>query len=158
MNLLILIIVIASILLTVLYILHEINLGKYKMKNNTSLVQKESEERFEKEYPNKSITDLKIEIEKISDMLLDNQESNRYTDKIKDKAKNDIRLDGFRNAIVDNVEIIKYKQGKLKAQVNYVLEKEEEEYTLLMYMNIVKKGRAFLTNYKTIKRSLAKNN
>ena len=83
-------------------------------------------------------------------MLLDNQESNRYTHRIQEKAKNDYKLDEFRNEIPDSVEILDYKKGELKAQVNYILGKTE--YTLIMYMDIVKRGRVFLKNYKSMKR------
>ncbi|MBQ7227789.1 MAG: hypothetical protein IJX05_05265, partial [Clostridia bacterium] len=74
----------------------------------------QSIQNFMKEYPEKSINDLKIEIEKISDMLLDNEESNRYTMKIQEKAKNDSKLDEFRNLIADSVEIIKYEKNNRK--------------------------------------------
>lgn len=85
-------------------------------------------------------------------MLLDNEESNRYTYRIQEQAKNDYRLDEFRDRIADSVEIINYKDGKLKVQVNYPVGKIE--YTLIMYMDIVKKGRVFLKKYKSMKRAL----
>ena len=83
-------------------------------------------------------------------MLLDNQESNRYTYKLQQKAKKDYKLEVFRKEIPNSVEILNYKKGKLKAQVNYML--GQTEYTLIMYMNIVRKGRIFLKNYKSMKR------
>ena len=124
------------------------------MKNN-NIVSEQSIQNFMNEYPEKIINDLKIEIEKISDMLLDNEESNRYTMKIQEKAKNDSKLDEFRNLIADSVEIIKYEKNKMKAQVNYIL--GNIEYTIIMEMKIVNKGRAFLKNYKTIKRVISMN-
>lgn len=153
MKLLIFIVILTSILLSITYILRQINFGKYKMKSNNSVVRQQSIQNFEKEYPEKNINDLKIEIEKISDMLLDNQESNRYTTRIQEKAKNDSKLDEFRDLLVDNVEIIKYKKNKMKAQVNYIL--GNIEYTIVMEMKIVNQGRAFLKNYKTMKRVIA---
>lgn len=153
MKLLIFIVILTSILLSITYILRQINFGKYKMKSNNSVVRQQSIQNFEKEYPEKNINDLKIEIEKISDMLLDNQESNRYTTRIQEKAKNDSKLDEFRDLLVDNVEIIKYKKNKMKAQVNYIL--GNIEYTIVMEMKIVNQGRAFLKNYKTMKRIIA---
>ena len=109
-------------------------------------------EELKKDFPEKDINALKIEIEKISDMLLDNQESNRYTYKIQEKAKNDYKLQEFRNELPDSVEIIDYDSGKLTAQVSYISGKIE--YILIMYMDIVKKGRVFLKKYKSMKRVL----
>lgn len=153
MKLLIFIVILTSILAAITYILCQISFGKYKMKNNNSVIRQQSIQHFEKEYPEKNINDLKIEIEKISDMLLDNQESNRYTSRIQEKAKNDSKLDAFRDLLVDNVEIIKYEKNKMKAQVNYIL--GNIEYTIVMEMKIVNQGRAFLKNYKTMKRVIA---
>jgi hypothetical protein len=140
-----------SILMALGFVLYQTNIGKYKLKfNGKNNNEEENFNNFHKDFPDKDMQSLKIEIEKISDMLLDNQESNRYTYKIQEKAKNDYKLDEFRNEIPDSVDILNYKDGKLKAQVNYLT--DGKECTLIMYMNIVKKGRIFLNNYKTMKR------
>lgn len=151
MELLVFILVPTSILMALAFILYQNNIGKYKLKyTGENQIEEENFDRFQKDFPEKDIDSLKIEIERISDMLLDNQESNRYTYKIQQKAKNDYKLEAFRKEIPDSVEILNYKKGKLKAQVNYVL--GQTEYTLIMYMNIVRKGRIFLKNYKSMKR------
>lgn len=151
MQLLIFIVVLSSSLTALAFILYQTDVGKYKIKcEDKSILENENLSNFKSDYPEKDIDFLKIEIEKISDMLLDNQESNRYTYRIQEKAKNDYKLDEFRNEIPDSVQILDYKDGKLKAQVNYILGKTE--YTLIMYMDIVKKGRVFLKNYKSMKR------
>lgn len=148
---LLIIIILTSILMTLVFVLYQTNIGKYKIKScGKNISEEESLANFQRDFPEKDMNFLKIEIEKISDMLLDNEESNRYTYKIQEKAKNDYKLDEFRNEIADSVEILDYKKGKLKAQVNYLLGKTE--YTLIMYMDIVKKGRVFLKNYKSMKR------
>ena len=146
-----LIVIITSTLITLMLILHEIHFVKYKLRyTEENYIEKESLYRLQNDFPSKDISDLKIEIEKISDMLLDNQESNRYTYNIRQKAKNDYKLEEFRKEIPDSVEILNYKNGKLKAQVNYNL--GQTEYILIMYMNILKRGIVFLNNYKTMKR------
>lgn len=151
MELLVFIVILTSILMALTFVLYQTNIGKYKLKySGKNHVEDEQFSNFQKDFPEKDIESLKIEIEKISDMLLDNQESNRYTHRIQEKAKNDYKLNEFRNEIPDNVEILNYKDGKLKAQVNYVLGKTE--YTLIMYMDTVRKGRIFLKNYKSMKR------
>lgn len=144
-----LIVVFISLILAISIVVYEVKLGKFKSKGN---IEERKIEAFNKDFPNKDIDALKIEIEKISDMLLDNQESNRYTAKIQEKAKNDYKLEEFRDNIADNVEIIDYKNRKLTAQVSYI--SGRIEYTMIMYMDIVNKGRVFLKNYKSMKRVL----
>ena len=151
MELLIFIVVLTSILTALAFVLYQTDIGKYRIRyQEQSSNEEENCNKFKKDFPDKDINSLKIEIEKISDMLLDNEESNRYTYRIQEKAKNDYRLNEFRTEIPDNVRILNYKKGKLKAQVNYVLGKTE--YTLIMYMETVKKGRVFLKDYKSMKR------
>lgn len=148
-----LIIISLSILLAILFILYEAKEGKYKrISNEQNGIEKAKLEEFQKDFPEKDIDALKIEIEKISDMLLDNQESNRYTYKIQEKAKNDYKLQEFRNEIADGVEILDYADGKITAQVSYI--SGRIEYILIMYLDIVKKGRVFLKKYKSMKRVL----
>lgn len=130
-------------------------IGKYKRTNNNNERENELIKRFENEYPNKTAKDLKVEIEKISDMLLGNEESNRYTYRLQEKASNDRKLDKIRTIIPDNVSLLTLKDHKLKAQVNYL--NENKEYTIIMYMNVVAKGRVFLKKYKTMKRILKEN-
>ena len=127
-------------------------IGKYKRTNNNNERENELIKRFENEYPNKTAKDLKVEIEKISDMLLGNEESNRYTYRLQEKASNDRKLDKIRTIIPDNVSLLTLKDHKLKAQVNYL--NENKEYTIIMYMNVVAKGRVFLKKYKTMKREV----
>ena len=126
--------------------------GKYKRANNNHVREEELEKKFENRYTNKTAKDLKIEIEKISDMLLGNEESNRYTYRLQQKASLDKNLDKFRRSIVDSVDIIDLKENSLKAQVNYL--DNNNEYTIIMYMSIVAKGRVFLKKYKTMKREV----
>ena len=127
-------------------------IGKYKRTNNNNEKENELIKRFENEYPNKTAKDLKIEIEKISDMLLGNEESNRYTYRLQEKASNDRKLETIRKIIPDNVSLLTLKDHKLKAQVNYL--NENKEYTIIMYMDVVAKGRVFLKKYKTMKREV----
>ena len=73
-----LIIISLSVLLAVLFILYEAKEGKYKLiTNEENIIEKAKLEEFQKDFPEKDIEALKIEIEKISDMLLDNQEDRK---------------------------------------------------------------------------------
>lgn len=152
MGLLIFIVFLLSILLAGCFAVDEVNKGKYKMINNNTENEENLIKEFESKYPNKTAKDLKIEIEKISDMLLGNEESNRYTYQIQQKASKDVTLDKIRTTVVDSVNLLDFKGNKIKAQVNYL--EENSEYTIIMYMNIVAKGRVFLKNYKTMKRTV----
>lgn len=153
MGLFIFIIILVSIIITLSFILYEFSSSKYKViTKDMSLIEEESLKKFHEDYPEKDLNFLKIEIEKISDMLLSNEESNRYTQKIQEKAFNDYKLNEFRNIIPDDVKIMNYENGQLKAQVNYILGKTE--YILIMYMETVTKGRVYLKKYRSLKRRI----
>lgn len=85
-------------------------------------------------------------------MLLDNEDSNRYTSKVQRMAKEDEELDNIRKNLPNSVNLLYLKNNELKAQVNYL--NENKEYTIIMYMNLVAKGRVFLKKYKTMKREV----
>jgi len=152
MQLLLLIVFISSVLLAGFLTINFVKSGKYKRRFQNSEKDEQIKKEFESRYPNKNIKDLKIEIEKISDMLLGNEESNRYTKKVQKKATRDNNLYAFKDLIPDSVDILELDGNQLEAQVNY--KDYKNEYTIIMYMNIVAKGRVFLKNYKTMKRRI----
>lgn len=152
MDLLFIIILIISIFVAFSFILHEYNAGKYNV--NNGILEESSLENYKKDYPNKDVDDLKVEIEKIADRLIDNLESNRYTDKVREKAKNDKRIKLLKNEIADDVKIINYKDKKLKAKVNYIL--DNNEYSLIFDMITVNRGRVFLKKYNLMKQRAEK--
>ena len=152
MQLLLLIVLISSVLLAGFLTINFVKSGKYKRTFQNSEKDEQIKKEFESRYPNKNIKDLKIEIEKISDMLLGNEESNRYTKKVQKKATKDNNLYAFKDLIPDSVDILELDGDELEAQVNY--KDYKNEYTIIMYMNIVAKGRVFLKNYKTMKRRI----
>lgn len=152
MNLLFIIIFIVSILAVFGFILHQYNTGKYNV--NNGFFEQNSIENYEKDYPNKSIEDLKVEIEKIADRLMEDQESNRYTNKMKEKFQNDRRIEPLRNQFIDDVKIMNYQDKKLKAKVNYIV--ENDEYSLIFDMITVNRGRVFLKKYNLMKQKAEK--
>lgn len=147
MNLLFIIVFIVSILIVFGFILHQYNTGKYNV--NNGFFEKNSIENYKKDYPNKSIEDLKVEIEKIADRLMEDQDSNRYTNKMKEKFQNDRRIEPLRNQFIDDVKIMNYQDKKLKAKVNYIV--ENDEYSLIFDMITVNRGRVFLKKYNLMK-------
>lgn len=152
MNLLFIIIFIVSILAVFGFILHQYNTGKYNV--NNGFFEQNSIENYEKDYPNKSIEDLKVEIEKIADRLMEDQDSNRYTNKMKEKFQNDRRIEPLRDQFIDNVKIMNYQDKKLKAKVNYII--ENDEYSLIFDMITVNRGRVFLKKYNLMKQKAEK--
>ena len=147
MNLLFIIIFIISVFSIFGFILHQYNTGKYNV--NNGFFEKNSIENYKKDYPNKSIEDLKVEIEKIADRLMEDQDSNRYTNKMKEKFQNDRRIEPLRNQFIDDVKIMNYQDKKLRAKVNYIV--ENDEYSLIFDMITVNRGRVFLKKYKLMK-------
>lgn len=152
MNLLFIIIFIISILAVFGFILRQYNTGKYNV--NNGFFEQNSIENYEKDYPNKSIEDLKVEIEKIADRLMEDQDSNRYTNKMKEKFQNDRRIEPLRDQFIDNVKIMNYQDKKLKAKVNYII--ENDEYSLIFDMITVNRGRVFLKKYNLMKQKAEK--
>ena len=120
------------------------------MKDNCKEIDNKIIKEFEEKYPYKTVKDLTIEIEKISDMLLGNEESNRYTYWLQEKATSDKKLDKIRNLLPSSINFLDYKNNKLKVQLNFL--NQNKEYTLIMYLDIVARGRVFLKKYRTMKR------
>ena len=142
--------VLVIILIVFLLIIKDVNKGKYNVKESDgSALSKEAEEKYLKQFPNYTIKDLKLEIEKIADILVDNQESNRYTEVLRQKAKNDDKIKRLKDTVIQDVDIMKYNRGILKAKVKY--KDFENEYSLVLNMNTVTRGRVFLNNYYVFK-------
>ena len=124
-------------------IIKDIRNGQYSVKE--SLLTKEAENKYGILYPENSIDDLKNEIEKIAELLAAGEESNRYTELLRQKAKNDLRMKKINDSIVENVELVKFVDNNLKARIKY--RDFENEYTLILSFNTVTAGRVFLTKY-----------
>ena len=119
-------VILISISLIVIFsiIIHDVKNNEYDVKEKSE-IGKEAEEKYLKEFPNYTIFSLKSEIEKIADILVDNQSSNRYTELLREKAAKDEKVQELKNAAAQDVDIIKYYKGNLKAKVEF---KEAKEY------------------------------
>ena len=103
------IIISLSILIAFAIVIKDIRAGKYKLKSNTdSFLSIDAEKRYKEQFPEHSIIKLKQEIEKVADILIENEESNRYTEALRQKANKDARIRQLRDAAIENVEIVKY--------------------------------------------------
>ena len=90
-------------------VLHDIKNVEYKVKDESEL-KKEAEEKYLSEFPDYTLFSLKSEIEKIADILIDNQPSNRYTELLREKAAKDEKVQELKNAAAQDVDIIKYNK------------------------------------------------
>lgn len=140
--------IILLILITLGVILYLVENQKYNLKND-SIVRKEAEELYKKDFPNKEIIDLEKELETVADKLIFNEQTNRYTEKLRQKAKNDYKIKIIKKLCLDNAKIVNYKNKKMKAKVKF--KDFKEEYNMLMDIRVVSKGKIFLKSYKILK-------
>ncbi|MBR1539740.1 MAG: hypothetical protein IJ629_00905 [Clostridia bacterium] len=132
------------------FLIYDIRKGRYKVKD--SILSKEAEGKYGVLYPESSIDDLKDEIEKIAELLIAGEESNRYTELLRIKAKEDERIQEIKDAITENVELVKYVNDVLKARIKY--KDYENEYTLILSFSTVTGGRVFLNDYFVFKNKI----
>ena len=133
------------------FLIKDIRDGQYKV-NEDSILTKNAENKFGILYPEKSIEDLKNEIEKIAELLSAGEESNRYTELLRKKALNDERIQEIKDAVVENIELVKYVNDNLKARIKY--KDYYNEYTLILSFSTVTSGRIFLNNYFVFKNKI----
>ena len=131
-------------------IIYDIKRGKYKV--NDSILMQEAETKYGILYPDKSIDDLKNEIEKVAELLIAGEESNRYTELLRRKAQKDVRVQELKDAIVENVELVKYVGDVLKARIKY--KDYDYEYALILSFSTVTAGRVFLNSYFIFKNKM----
>lgn len=129
-------------------VLHDIKNVEYKVKDESEL-KKEAEEKYLSEFPDYTLFSLKSEIEKIADILIDNQPSNRYTELLREKAAKDEKVQELKNAAAQDVDIIKYYKGNLKAKVEF--KDYDYNYSMILNLSTVARGRVFLNNYTVLK-------
>lgn len=134
------------------FLIRDIRNGQYEVKDNNSILAKEAKDKYEGLYPENSIEELKNEIEKIAELLVAGEESNRYTELLRRKAINDTRMKKIKDSVTENVELVKYVDDNLKARIKY--RDYENEYTLILSFNTVATGRVFLTKYFVFKNKL----
>ena len=139
---------IIAIFITFFIVLSLLVNQKYRMKSN-SLVKRRAENLYSKDFPDKKIEDLEKEIEIIADKLIDYQQTNRYTENLREKAKKDYKIKILKKLCLDDAKIVNYRNKKMKAKVKF--KDYDEEYYMLMNLNIVNKGRIFLNSYKILK-------
>lgn len=131
-------------------VIHDIKKGRYKV--DDSVLMQEAENKYEMLYPDNSINELKNEIEKVADLFVTGEESNRYTEMLRKKAEKDERIQEIKEAVLENVELVKYVDDILKARIKY--RDYDCEYTLILSFNTVAGGRVFLNDYFVFKNKI----
>ena len=132
------------------FLISDIRKGQYKV--DGSILAQEAEDKYGVLYPDNSISDLKDEIEKVAELLIAGEESNRYTESLRKKAKEDERIQEMNQAITENVELVKYVGDVLKARIKY--KDYDNEYTLILSFSTVSGGRVFLNDYFVFKNKI----
>jgi hypothetical protein len=115
--------------------MYQLSTNKYNFSN-----EKIGIENYKHDYP---------EIEHVANMLLENTESSRYTERIREKANKDKKIRLIKNEFADSVEIVDYNNKFLKAKVNYYVGKYK--YNLILDMKTVTKGKVFLNKYSLLR-------
>lgn len=147
-------VILISISLIVIFsiIIHDVKNNEYEVKEKSE-IGKEAEEKYLKEFPNYTIFSLKSEIEKIADILVDNQSSNRYTELLREKASKDEKVQKLKNAVMEDIDILKYNKGNLRAKIKY--RDYDYNYSMVFNLSTVARGRVFLNNYLVYKEKIA---
>ena len=147
-------VILISISLIVIFsiIIHDVKNNEYDVKEKSE-IGKEAEEKYLKEFPNYTIFSLKSEIEKIADILVDNQSSNRYTELLREKASKDEKVQKLKDAVMEDIDILKYNKGNLKAKIKY--RDYDYNYSMVFNLSTVARGRVFLNNYLVYKEKIA---
>lgn len=133
------------------FLINDIRRGRYKV--DGSILAQEAEDKYGLLYPDNSINELKDEIEKVAELLIAGEETNRYTESLRKKAEEDERIKEIRNSVAENVELVKYVSDVLKARIKY--KDYDNEYTLILSFNTVSGGRVFLKDYFIFKTKIA---
>ena len=133
------------------FLIKDIRNGQYEV-GKDSILSKEAENKYGILQPDNSISELKDEIEKIAELLIAGEESNRYTELLRQKALSDKRIKEIQDTVVENVELVKYVNDNLKARIKY--RDFNNVYTLILSFSTVTKGRIFLNKYFVFKKKI----
>lgn len=112
-------------------------------------IDENAEKKYFQDFPKKTSDDLKYEIGKIAELLLDNKPCNRYTEIVRKKANKDKKIQDLKNIKDVEIKIINYDNKKVKAQI--LFKDLTEDYNLNFDMDAVSQGRLFLNGYTTKK-------
>lgn len=112
-------------------------------------INENAEKNYLQDFPKRTSDDLKYEIGKIAELLLDNKPCNRYTETVRKKANKDKKIQEFKVIKDTEIKIIDYDNKKMKAQI--LFKNLSKDYKLNLDMDAVSRGRLFLNGYTTEK-------
>ena len=85
--------------------------------------------------------------------MVDNQSSNRYTELLREKASKDEKVQKLKGAVMEDIDILKYNKGNLRAKIKY--RDYDYNYSMVFNLSTVARGRVFLNNYLVYKEKIA---
>lgn len=109
-----------------------------------------AEEKYLAEFPKRDSDKLRYEVGKIAELLVGNQESNRYTNYLRKKANKNKIIQQMNNSKETEISILDYDNKRMKAKVTYKY--LAKEYSLILDMNAVSQGRLFVWDFDTKKK------
>ena len=104
-----------------------------------------AEEKYLLEFPKRDSEKLKYEVGKIAELLVGNQESNRYTNYLRKKVSQNKIIKQIQNSKETEINILSYDNNKMKAEITY--KDLVKEYSLVLDMNTVSQGRLFVRDF-----------
>ena len=108
------------------------------------------EEKYLLEFPKRDSEKLKYEVGKIAELLVGNQESNRYTNYLRKKVSQNKIIKQIQNSKETEINILSYDNNKMKAEITY--KDLVKEYSLVLDMNTVSQGRLFVRDFNIRKK------
>lgn len=109
-----------------------------------------AEEKYLLEFPKRDSEKLKYEVGKIAELLVGNQESNRYTNYLRKKVSQNKIIKQIQNSKETEINILSYDNNKMKAEITY--KDLVKEYSLVLDMNTVSQGRLFVRDFNIRKK------
>lgn len=109
-----------------------------------------AEEKYLLEFPKRDSEKLKYEVGKIAELLVGNQESNRYTNYLRKKVSQNKIIKQIQNSKETEINILSYDNNKMKAEITY--KNLVKEYSLVLDMNTVSQGRLFVRDFNIRKK------
>ena len=109
-----------------------------------------AEEKYLLEFPKRDSEKLKYEVGKIAELLVGNQECNRYTNYLRKKVSQNKIIKQIQNSKETEINILSYDNNKMKAEITY--KDLVKEYSLILDMNTVSQGRLFVRDFNIRKK------
>ena len=109
------------------------------------------QEKYLSKFPKRTEESIKTELEKVTGLLMQDQESNRYSEILRKKFSNDKNIKKFKNFENSNVDSVEFNDENNKMKANVLFQNLNEKYNLTLDINVVSQGRIFVRDFKAKK-------